>query len=449
MQKETQLVTPEPSGPDDAGRLQRGAAIAARLRIRKKRDGTYTVPSQSPKTGTAPSYSVNLDGTEPTCTCPDFEARNRPCKHIIAVQVLIQDEELDSGGQGEGEGELKRTRKTYKQNWASYDAAQENELRHFEVLLRQLCDLVEQPAYQFGRPRLPVSDLLYCTALKVYHGESRRRVMTTVRRAHERGLLDSVPSDAAITRFIGDEDLTAPLKYLIQQSALPLAALEDTFATDSTGIATTVYARWYDEKWGKEKSKANYLKLHLSAGVHTKIVTVADVTDSGGNDSPFLLPHLRATAENFNVREWVADRAYLSRNNYEGADAAGVSLFVPFKSNSQFKDPKRRRSSAWEQAFHFFHYHRDEFLEHYHQRSIAESVVNMVKSKFGASVRSKSEVAQRNEILLKVLAHNTCCLIRVAYELGVDAELENWLSDSAAVPQGGPDFDDRAIAIAP
>jgi len=43
----------------------------------------------------------------------------------------------------------------------------------------------------------------------------------------------------------------------------------------------------------------------------------------------------------------------------------------------------------------------------------------MIKSKFGDAVRSKSDVAARNEVLAKVLCHNICCLIGAMYELGI------------------------------
>jgi hypothetical protein len=43
----------------------------------------------------------------------------------------------------------------------------------------------------------------------------------------------------------------------------------------------------------------------------------------------------------------------------------------------------------------------------------------MIKTKFGDSVRSKTEVAGRNEVLAKVLCHNICCLIHAMYELGI------------------------------
>jgi len=56
----------------------------------------------------------------------------------------------------------------------------------------------------------------------------------------------------------------------------------------------------------------------------------------------------------------------------------------------------------------------------YHKRSNVESTFSMVKAKFGDSVRSKTEVAMKNEALCKILAHNLCCLISAIYELGID-----------------------------
>ena len=52
----------------------------------------------------------------------------------------------------------------------------------------------------------------------------------------------------------------------------------------------------------------------------------------------------------------------------------------------------------------------------------------MLKSKFGDSVRSKTDVAMTNEALCKVLCHNLCCLISAIYELGLQVELggETW-----------------------
>jgi len=49
-----------------------------------------------------------------------------------------------------------------------------------------------------------------------------------------------------------------------------------------------------------------------------------------------------------------------------------------------------------------------------------QTTSHMIKSKFGDSVRSKTEVAQVNEVLLKVLCHNICVVIQEMFELGVN-----------------------------
>jgi hypothetical protein len=43
----------------------------------------------------------------------------------------------------------------------------------------------------------------------------------------------------------------------------------------------------------------------------------------------------------------------------------------------------------------------------------------MITAKFGGHIRSKSETAQINELLCRILCHNICVLIRSIYELGV------------------------------
>jgi hypothetical protein len=51
-----------------------------------------------------------------------------------------------------------------------------------------------------------------------------------------------------------------------------------------------------------------------------------------------------------------------------------------------------------------------------------ETTFSMIKSKFGERLRCKTETAQINEALCKVLCHNLCVVIQSMYELGVEPD---------------------------
>ena len=84
----------------------------------------------------------------------------------------------------------------------------------------------------------------------------------------------------------------------------------------------------------------------------------------------------------------------------------------------------------WSKLWHYYHFNRDEFLAHYHLRSNAESTFSMIKAKFGERLRSKAEVAQTNEMLLKIACHNICCVIRSMHELGLEPTF--WAKEAPA-----------------
>ncbi len=401
-----------PSDPDDGdvGRQLRGMAIAARVGIQKNPVG-YKVPSQS---GNG-SYVVNIDG-EPFCTCPDFERRQQPCKHIYAVEFIIQREERPGGTTIE----TKTMRVTYRQDWPAYNAAQVHEQEYFGMLLQDLCDTISQPPQGMGRPRLPLSDMVFSAGTKVYSTMSCRRAMTDVRNAQAIDQLDGTPSFNSILGYLKKPEMTPLMQTLIEQSALPLKGVESDFAADSSGFSTSVYDRWFDHKWGREKKEARWIKAHIMCGVKTNIVTAVEVTETAAHDSPFFPGLVQDTARSFDVQEVSADKAYLSRNNLREVEAVGGTAYIPFKSNSlPYPRDGQNRDLLWESAYHFYQFHRAEFLDYYHKRSNVETTFSMVKAKFGASVRAKTPVAQVNEVLVKILCHNIVVLIQSMFELGI------------------------------
>jgi transposase len=78
----------------------------------------------------------------------------------------------------------------------------------------------------------------------------------------------------------------------------------------------------------------------------------------------------------------------------------------------------------------YFMLHRDEFMDRYHLRSNVESTFSMLKRTFGDSVRSKGDLAMKNEVLAKLVCHNLCCLISAMYEMGVNPVF--WIDQAQA-----------------
>jgi hypothetical protein len=408
-------------------RQQKGLQIAQRANITRQ-GRLYIVPSQSGK------GRYKVDAEKKNCTCPDYDFRREPCKHLYAVELVIEREKTTTtttDAQGATTTTttetVKVTRKTYPQAWPQYNAAQTQEKKLFLYLLHQLCQGVGEPAQFNGRPRLPLEDMIFAMCFKVFSTVSGRRFVSDLKDAHGKGYLSALPSYNTIFRYFESETLTPYLQMLIEESALPLAAIEEDFAVDSSGLSTGVYLRWNDAKWGNKMrdlfgdgknyvlGKKDWLKIHITCGVKTNVVTAVEVTDAHAGDSPQFKPLIEATARNFVMRQVSADGAYLSGDNMKVAVDNHAMPYIAFHANSTGK----HGSDLFKRMYHFYAYNSEQFMQNYHKRSNVESTFHMIKAKFGNTLRSRTKTAQINEALCKVLCHNIVVLIQSMFELNL------------------------------
>jgi transposase len=396
-------------------RQQRGLKIAALARIEKV--GSYfVVPSQTNPRPT--KYKVSYASGHQTCTCPDFEIRGQTCKHIYAVQYTLQREQHEDGSATVTESvTVTQERRTYPQNWPAYNEAQTNEKRQFQSLLHNLCrsvgDLPDDAGK--GRPRIPLSDAIFACAFKVYSMMSARRFTSDLCDARAKGYITKVPHFNSVLNYLEMPELFPILTGMIEQTSLPLRSVESNFAVDSTGFATSRFSRWYDIKYNRFTTEQHWVKAHIMCGVKTNVVTAVEIYGKNEGDSNQLPALVTTTAQNFTVKEVSADKGYSGRPCHDAIAAVGAVPFIAFKANTT-----GNVGGLFQKMFHYFSYNRDQFLAHYHQRSNIESTVMMIKTKFGDSLKSKTESAMRNEVLCKVLCHNICCLISASYELGIE-----------------------------
>src|SRR5215216_6010728 len=97
-------------------RQQKGLQIAQRASITRQ-GRLYLVPSQSGK------GKYKVDAERQSCTCPDYDFRREPCKHIFAVRVTIEREQTtvtethaDGTTTTTTTEAVKVTRQTYRQD---------------------------------------------------------------------------------------------------------------------------------------------------------------------------------------------------------------------------------------------------------------------------------------------------------------------------------------------
>lgn len=325
---------------------------------------------------------------------------------------------------------------TYPQDWKAYNAAQTKEKIICENLLLELMESIPDREIfpkKGGRPWTPIRERIYCMFLYVYSGYSSRRTISDIKIAKERGIIGTLPHFNSILNFYSNKSITPLLMKLIWITSLPLRNVEKNFAIDSSGFSTMQFERWFSIRTQKNEKKRHWKKSHLCVGVKSNIITSVEITQGTSPDCVELIGLAEKTARNFNMQEVSADKAYLSRENFDRVAELGAIPYVPFKSNSK---GNKKGSVIWSRMFDYFLQNREQFDEHYHKRSNAETTFHMIKRKFGNSLRTKKDDSQINEILMKCLCHNLCVLVQESLELGLEIDF-NYCAKTILAQNGG------------
>ena len=263
---------------------------------------------------------------------------------------------------------------------------------------------------------MPIHESLFCSIQKVYSQLSSRRASGIFQNDVDKGNIEHAPHFNAPSNLLKNPNTTPILQKLVELTASPLRELETDFAVDSTGFRTSTSSMYNDAKHGLKKSHI-WLKAHLIIGVKTNIIADVRITDENSHDALQFKPLVESVANNFEINEVSADKAYSSRENLDIVNKCGEVAYIPFKKNAT---DLARGSPLWHKMYHNFQLHREEFDEHYHKRSNIEATNAAIKRKFGETLKSKNKVAQVNELLAKVVAYNITVIIHEVFENGIN-----------------------------
>lgn len=104
-------------------REQKALVIAAKSKLTKK-NNMWLVPSQSG------NGQYQVDAQAQQCTCPDYETRGLSCKHMFAVEYVIERERSVTQtvtAESTTTTVTETVKVRYNQMWPAYNSAQVNE----------------------------------------------------------------------------------------------------------------------------------------------------------------------------------------------------------------------------------------------------------------------------------------------------------------------------------
>jgi len=309
--------------------------------------------------------------------------------------------------------------KTYTQNWPLYNLSQTKEKMMFLKILNDAVDYLNIPyEYQFGRPHIGLDDAIKCCCIKVFNNFSSRRTIGELHLAYALGYIRKIVHFNTINKYMNDSAITPYLHRLYKLLALPLVNIENNFAIDATGFSLPHKVKWKEIRLnGLWRHAKDYKKLHIINGVKTNIITSAKVSIGKHHDSPYFESLVKDTSINFRIKEISADTGYLSRRNCKIAEEVGAMPFILPKENTS---SLAKGVSAWNKMIRLWYDNTELFAQHYHKRSNVESTFSMIKRKFLGYVRSKTDVAQTNELLCKIVCHNIAVLVNSIFELNIE-----------------------------
>jgi hypothetical protein len=279
-----------------------------------------------------------------------------------------------------------------------------------ERFIQNLCNFVEPLNFQslqmMGRPRADLKDIVKSLLMMSYNGMSYRRTQSDLRWMFEQELIQSIPPRSTLNDYANNLDTKELIEKLIQISSLFFVDGEDTMIIDSTWFGLRMYSGGYRKVYDKKSAPLQKVrKLHLACMKNSRIITCAKATKGTLHDSNIFGELISLSLKNgFQIKTLLADAGYSGKNNYVFCKDKGISdVYIDFKSNATLR---RAKSDIWREKLTLYKEKKEIWNESYRFRVLIEGVFSAIKRKNLNYLRSKKEIAQDVEVLLKALVYN-------------------------------------------
>ncbi len=274
-----------------------------------------------------------------------------------------------------------------------------------------------------GRPSYPPDDIAKAILMQQYLGMANRSTEGLVILFKEKVRLSTTFSYKTIERSYENPFVTLILNEVFKMTQEPISDKEHTFGIDGTCLPTSIKQNWETDKQKKpvekDKKTKGYQKMITFVGTSYKMITaVTFPEDPDANESPYFIPMLRLTHENYRDIDLVAgDAAYISRINCTAVAGLGA---IPRIYPKQGLTLKMKGSSAWAKMLLTLIDDPQMWLEEYHNRSICETVNSTFKRDFPAPLRKKLGYRKKQEAFTRVCDYDLKRLCYLKYLENLD-----------------------------
>jgi hypothetical protein len=267
-----------------------------------------------------------------------------------------------------------------------------------------------------GRPPTDPRDVARFLLLRALEGRSYDAVhasllaLPTLARGLGFRKIPAAPTVAALVPRV-------PADYferLLGRLALGLAHGPESLAADGTGLSTRRYERWIAPAKSSDRHRS-FIKLHALVATRSRFpfFCAAHVTDARTNDVTELPRLLGQLPSGLAIGNVALDAGYLSRANAQAVADRGGRPVMALRRNVGRIDAGGR--PAWSAMLRERRRDGRAFRRRYRRRAVIEGVFGAFKERFGATVRSRGEAAQRVELLGRTVVWNA---VASAYHRG-------------------------------
>lgn len=214
--------------------------------------------------------------------------------------------------------------------------------------------------------------------------------------------LENIPKPRTLYKYRAMPEMSGILERLQKKSADELWEKEYMAATDGTGNPRSKGKHWRMDRDNSAKYR-EYDKAHYMVGVKSLVIPYTRVTRGTWSDLPEFEPLVRNTIPGSNIKQVLADKGYVSNDNYEVATECGATPYIMPKDNAVYRP---HPSNHYQKMVHFATKFPKRFKDVYRYRVKVECAIHSKKNAFGEVFRGKSPSSRRNQELLQDIVHN-------------------------------------------